>query len=71
MDSVVETVTATARSTGLEASAVEAEIITDIAAGTGVKVGYKGIHPTPTTPNMYRDISEVVRTTVTEVGWDE
>ena len=41
--------TAAVRATGAEDTVVEAEGMTDTTEGTGVHVGDKGIHPTPTT----------------------
>ena len=63
--------TAEVRATGAEDTVVEAEGMTDTTEGTGVHVGDKGIHPTPTTTKTDIESSTVSRPTATEVGWDE
>ena len=45
-----------------------AEMETGTDAGTGVYVGVKGIHSTPTTPSRDREISAISRPTATELG---
>ena len=54
-----------------EATAVEAEGMPEIAAGTEVHTGAKVIQPTPPTSKMDRESSDIRRHTVGEVCHDE
>ena len=67
---------ATATNTAVSGATEEARFagptaMSDIAAGTGVHAGAKGINPTPSNPRTDRDKSEVRRPTAKELGWYE
>ena len=66
---MAETTTVAVRATGVDATDVYEEGMTADTAGTGVRAGFKGIHPTPPISKMISGISAVTRPTVTEVGW--
>ena len=69
--SVAETITVMVRATVTEATALEVESKTYIAAGIGVPAGAKVIHLTPPTPKIYIGNSEDNTPTATELGWIE
>ena len=58
------------RFTEMSATAVDADVKTDITAGTGMCEGAKGIHPTLTTPNTDICSSAAIRNTAMKVCGD-
>ena len=56
---------------GAEVTVVKAKSMAADTDGMGVRAGFRGIHPTPSTPSIYRYISAFRRPTAAEVGRDE
>ena len=56
---------------GAEVTVVKAKSMAADTDGMGVRAGFRRIHPTPSTPSIYRYISAFRRPTAAEVGRDE